>query len=421
MTVELISVGTEILLGNIVNTNAAYLAEKCAALGLSCYFQSVVGDNEERLSMVLKSAVQRSDVVILSGGLGPTEDDLTKEVAARVCGRQLRVDDDSMERIAEYFAGRDLAPTENNWKQAKVPEGAIVLHNDNGTAPGMIIEDERARVILLPGPPNELIPMFEEQVAPYLERLTPEVIVSQTVKICNVGESRAETMVKDLIDSQSNPTIATYAKTGEVHIRVTASAETPKEARKLIKPVVKELKSRFGNDIYTTDENVTLEKAVVDLLLANDLTLVCAESCTGGMLAARLINVPGVSDVFKAGFVTYSNKAKRKSLGVKKSTLQKYGAVSKETAEEMARGAAFITKADVTVSVTGLAGPDGGTSEKPVGLVYICCNVKGSVTVKKYQFKGNRAKIREAAASAALILLRGCILEYFSKVTFGKK
>lgn len=421
MTVELISVGTEILLGNIVNTNAAYLAEKCAGLGLSCYFQSVVGDNEERLAMVLQSAVERSDVVILSGGLGPTEDDLTKEVAAKVCGRSLCMDDKSKERIAEFFASRDIEPTENNWKQAQIPEGAIVLDNDNGTAPGVIIEDERAKIILLPGPPNELIPMFEEQVVPYLGQLTSTVIVSQTVKLCGVGESKAETMVKDLIDGQTNPTIATYAKTGEVHIRVTASAEGHKEARKLIKPVVKELKNRFGSNIYTTEEDTTLEKAVVDLLLANDLTIACAESCTGGLLAARLINVPGVSDVFKAGFVTYSNKAKRKSLGVKKSTLQKHGAVSKETAEEMTKGTAFVTKADVTVSVTGIAGPDGGTTEKPVGLVYIGCNVKGNVTVKKYQFKGNRSKVREAAVAEALSLMRSCVLEYFSKVTFGKK
>ncbi len=421
MTVELISVGTELLLGNIVNTNAAYLAEKCAALGLSCYFQTVVGDNEERLTLVLESAMERSDIVILSGGLGPTEDDLTKEVAAKVCGRALRVDENSMERIAEYFAGRDMEPTENNWKQAKVPEGAIVLDNDNGTAPGIILEDERASLILLPGPPGELAPMFEEKVVPYLEKRTPGVIASQTVKICGLGESKAETMVKDLIDSQTNPTIATYAKTGEVHIRVTAQAEGPKEARKLIKPVVKELKSRFGNHIYSTEEETTLEKAVVDLLLANHLTLACAESCTGGMLAARLINVPGVSEAFKAGFVTYSNKAKRKTLGVKKGTLQKHGAVSRETAEEMTKGTAFVTKADVTVSVTGIAGPDGGTPEKPVGLVYIGCNVKGDVTVKKFQFQGNRAKIRESAVSAALSLMRSCMLEYFSQVTFGKK
>jgi len=421
MTVELICVGTELLLGNIVNTNAAYLAEKCAAMGLSCYFQTVVGDNQERLTQVLDCAAKRSDIVILCGGLGPTEDDLTKETAAKYCGRELRVDDHSMERIAEYFAGRDIKPTENNWKQAMIPEGAVVFDNNNGTAPGMAIELENTRIILLPGPPNEMIPMFEESVAPYLNKLTPGVIFSQTVKICGVPESKVETMVKDLIDEQTNPTIATYAKTGEVHIRVTAKADDKKAANKLIKPIVKELKSRFGYDIYSTEESTTLEKAVVELLLANELTVTCAESCTGGMLSARLINVPGVSEIYKAGYVTYSNKAKRKLLGVKKSTLQKYGAVSRQTAEEMVKGLVFNSKSDVGVAVTGLAGPDGGTKEKPVGLVYIACSVKGNVTVKEFHFNGNRMKVREAAVMSALMLMRSCVLEYYSKVTFGKK
>lgn len=421
MTVEIICVGTELLLGNIVNTNAAYLAEKCAGLGLSCYYQSVVGDNAERLKDAIQTAVDRSDIIILSGGLGPTEDDLTKETAAEVMGKKLVLDEASREAIEAYFKQRGMAATDNNWKQALVPEEAIVLPNHNGTAPGVIITDEDTHVILLPGPPNELIPMFEESVAPYLDKLEPGVIYSQTVKLCGVGESKAETMVKDLIDAQTNPTIATYAKTGEVHIRVTAKADTVKDAKKLIKPVVKELKSRFGYDVYSTEEDVTLEKAVADLLQANELTVTCAESCTGGLLSARLINVPGISDVYKCGCVTYANKAKRKLLGVKKSTLQKHGAVSSQTAEEMAKGAALAYKADVSVAITGIAGPDGGSEEKPVGLVYIACSVKGKVTVQKYQFVGNRSKVRESAVTAALTLMRKCILEYFSKVTFGKK
>ncbi len=421
MKVELICVGTEILLGNIVNTNAAYLAEKCAGLGLSCYFQTVVGDNEERLSQALETAIGRSDIVILSGGLGPTEDDLTKETAAKVCGRPLYLHEPSKKAIEKFFADRGTEPTENNWKQAMLPQGAIVMENHNGTAPGAIIETESARVILLPGPPNELYPMFEESAAPYLASLNSQALSSTTVKICGVGESKAETMVKDLIDGQTNPTIATYAKTGEVHIRVTASGEDKKSAAKLIKPVVKELKTRFGNHVYTTEEAVTLEKSVADLLLANALTITCAESCTGGLLSARLVNVPGISEVYKFGMVTYSNKAKRRFLGVKKGTLRKAGAVSEKTAEEMAKGAALESKADVAVAVTGIAGPDGGTPEKPVGLVYIACYVKGKITVKKCQFSGNRDKIRESAVSAALTLTRSCVLEYFSKVTFGKK
>ena len=232
---------------------------------------------------------------------------------------------------------------------------------------------------------------------------------------------KTEDTLKDLIDGQTNPTIATYAKTGEVHIRVTASGENAKAAGKTIKPIVKELKSRFGGDIYSTREETTLEMAVADLLLANDLTVTTAESCTGGMIAARIINVPGVSECYKAGLVTYSNKAKRKFLGVRKSTLDKYGAVSSKTAGEMAKGAALLLKADVAVAVTGIAGPDGGTEEKPVGLVYIGCCVKGELTVKEYHFSGTRSQIREATTSAALILMRSCILKYFSKVTFGKK
>lgn len=421
MTVEIICVGTEILLGNIVNTNAAYLAEKCAGLGLSCYYQSVVGDNEERLTETIKMAAERSDIILLSGGLGPTEDDLTKETAAKVMGRELVMDEHSRQRIEAYFVERGIKPTENNWKQAKVPKGAMVLENHNGTAPGIIIQEGDTHVILLPGPPQEMIPMFEESVMPYLEKLEPGIIYSRTVKICGIPESEAEMMVKDLIDRQDNPTIATYAKTGEVHIRVTAKAEDTHAAKKLIKPVVKELKARFGSNVYSTEEDITLERAIADLLLANKLTVSCAESCTGGMLSARLINVPGVSEVYKSGYVTYANKAKRKILGVKKSTLQKWGAVSTQTAEEMVKGAAAVSKADVAVAITGIAGPDGGTEEKPVGLVYIACNVKGKVTVKEYHFNGNRAKVREASTAAALILMRSCILEYFSKVTFGKE
>lgn len=421
MTVEIISVGTELLLGNIVNTNAAFLAEQCAALGLECYFQTVVGDNRERLSLCLETAMERSDVVILSGGLGPTEDDLTKETVAQVCGKELLLHEPSKQAIQEYFEKRGIELTENNWKQAMLPEGCIVLENHNGTAPGVIVETEKNKVCMLPGPPGELIPMFRESVAPYLEKLTEKVICSQTVKLCGVGESKAETMIRDLIDGQTNPTIATYAKTGEVHIRVTAAAEDKKAANKLIKPVVKELKNRFQNLIYSTEEDATLEKVVVDLLKANDLTVTCAESCTGGLLAGRLVNVPGVSDVLKFSVVAYSNKAKRKLLGLRKPLLQKYGAVSAQTAEEMSRGAATLTKADVAVSITGLAGPEGDGEDKPVGLVYIAVNVKGDVTVKEYHFKGNRAKIRESAVTAALVLLRECVLEYFSRITFGKK
>lgn len=421
LVVELISVGTEILLGNIVNTNAAYLAEKCAGLGLSCYYQDVVGDNEERLCETIRTALSRADILILSGGLGPTQDDLTKEAAAKVLGKALYLHEESKTAIQAFFEQRGIEITDNNWKQAMVPEGAIVMENPNGTAPGIIMEENGRHVILLPGPPGELISMFEHSVVPYLSGLQSCVIYSQTVKICGVGESKAEVMIEDLINGQTNPTIATYAKTGEVHLRVTARAEDEKTAKKLVKPMVKELKGRFGNSIYTTDDDVTLEKSVVDLLLANKLSVSTVESCTGGLLAARLINVPGVSEVFKSGYITYSNKAKRRLLGIKKGVLAKNGAVSEEIAKEMAKSAALISKSDVTVSVTGIAGPGGGTEEKPVGLVYIGCSVCGRVTVKECHFSGNREKIRQNTVASALSLLRECILQYYSEVTFGGK
>ena len=420
MTAEIICVGTELLLGNIVNTNAAYLARELAQLGITCYYQTVVGDNRERLLQALKQAADRAELLILSGGLGPTEDDLTKETAAEFAGKKLVMDEGSRERIADYFRKRGMDIAENNWKQALIPEGSIVFDNDNGTAPGMALELENCKMILLPGPPMELQPMFAQRVVPYLKEFTDGVIVSRTVKTCGLSESSVEMEIRDLIDGQTNPTIATYAKTGEVHIRVTARANTEKEAGKLLKPMVKELKNRFGNDIYTTEEDVTLEKALAELLISAGMTITCAESCTGGLLSATLINVPGISELYKIGYVTYSNKAKRKLLGVKKSTLDKYSPVSVQTAEEMARGLLANSKADVGVAVTGLAGPDGGTKEKPVGLVYIGCNVKGKVTVEEYHFVGNREKIRQSSVVAALMQTRRCVLEYLSKVTFGK-
>lgn len=416
MVVEILAVGTELLLGNIVNTNARYLAEQCAALGLSMYHQSVVGDNLERVAETFRIAWNRSDLVIVTGGLGPTEDDLTKEACGLVLQRGLIEDVRTRERITSYFkkSHQEDIP-ENNWKQAIVLEGARILDNHNGLAPGIIVEKDDKTAILLPGPPNELIPLFEEQVVPYLKKNQPETIVSQMVKICGYGESKVETMVLDLIDGQTNPTIAPYAKTGEVHLRITAKAASEEDGRKLIKPVVKELKKRFGEAVYSLEEKETLEAAVVKLLKKYDLTLTTAESCTGGLFAGRMINVPGVSDVFKEGFITYSNKSKRKQLDVSKSTLKKYGAVSKQTAKEMAIGGSFATDADCCVAITGIAGPDGGTEEKPVGLVYISCYLNEKVFVEEHHFRGNREKIRQQSVTKAMDFLRRCILQNYDK------
>lgn len=415
MVVELISVGTELLLGNIVNTNAAYLSEKCAELGMSLYYEVTVGDNEERLLDTVTTAINRSDVIILTGGLGPTQDDLTKETVAKALNLPIVEDRHTSERIENHFKRSNYkVVTENNWKQAKIIEGCKVVDNQNGTAPGLIVEtQEGKRVILLPGPPNEMIPMFENDIYEYLNQINPNVIYSKMVKICGIGESMVETEITDLIEAQSNPTIAPYAKSGEVHLRVTASAPTVEEAKKLVKPIVKELKDRFKENVYTTDEAEALEDTVVKLLKKYDLSLATAESCTGGLFTGRIVNVAGASDVLKEGFITYSNKAKKKNLDVSKNTLKKHGAVSEQCAKEMAKGAAINTGSDVAVAITGIAGPDGGTDEKPVGLVYIACFANEKVTVKEFNFKGNRQKIREGAVIYALDLLRRCILNNY--------
>ena len=416
MIVELISVGTELLLGNIVNTNARYLSEKCAMLGLSVYYQSTVGDNEEHMTEVLTTALSRSDIVILNGGLGPTEDDITKEVCAKVMGLKLAEDAGVRARMEKWYSKRGAGDIpESNWKQALVPEGAVVLDNDNGTAPGLILEKDGKTAVLLPGPPNELYLMVEKKLSPYIQAKQSSVIRSAMIKICGYGESKVEEMLLDLIDSQTNPTLATYAKTKEVHLRVTARGETDEDAKNLLKPMVKEIRKRFGNAVYTTSENDNLEDVVVRLLKKYELSVTTAESCTGGFLAGRIINVPGASEVFREGFITYSNKSKRRTLDVSKTTLKKYGAVSEQTAKEMATGGVFATDADICVAVTGIAGPDGGTPEKPVGLVYIACYLKDNVQVEEYHFNGNREKIREQTVVQALDLLRRSILNNYKK------
>ena len=420
MIAEIVTVGTEILLGNIVNTNSAYLAVECANLGLTVYYQSVVGDNEERMKAVIRTALDRSDVVILTGGLGPTEDDLTKEVTAEVMGMPLVEDAHSRERIERYMKeykknNSQRRITSNNYKQALVPEGALVLDNHNGTAPGLILEKDGKIAIVLPGPPVELKPMFTEEVYPYLRKKQPEIIYSQVVKICGIGESQVAEDIQDMIQAQTNPTIAPYAKVGEVHLRITAKASDEKEGKKLIKPVVRELKRRFGRNIFATEAEKTLEEAVVDMLRDQQLTLALAESCTGGEIAARIVNVPGASQVFTHGFVTYSNRAKRKCLGVKKATLKLEGAVSAKCAKEMAKGGCNAAEADICLSITGLAGPDGGTKETPVGTVFMGCCYNGKVVTREFHFTGNRTKIRQQATAHALAFLRECMMEGISK------
>ena len=409
MTAEIICVGTEILLGNIVNTNAAYLAEKCAYLGLSNYYQVVVGDNEQRLLETINTAKSRADVIFLIGGLGPTEDDLTKETAAKAFNVELVMDEEAKNNIVTILTNRGIDITNNNFKQALVPKGSIVLYNKNGTAPGIIMEEAGKVVIMLPGPPNEFVPMVDDQVVPYfLKKGTNDVIYSRVVKLVGVGESKVAEEISDLI-AMTNPTVATYAKTGEVHIRVTASAANDDEAKALVKPVVKKLKAMYPDNVYSTNADETLERAVVELLSKNGLSITAAESCTGGLVCGKIVNVAGASEVFRGGYITYSNKQKRNVIGVKKSTLEKYGAVSEQVAAEMAKGVLEVSKADVAISTTGIAGPGGGTPEKPVGLVYVAISSRHGETVTKLNIAPGRKVrdyVRYLAASNALSLAR---------------
>ena len=413
MTAEIISVGTELLMGETINTNAAFLGRELASLGISVYSQNVVGDNVERLINAYANAYAKgADLVIATGGLGPTEDDITKEAAAEYFGLPLVFHEPSWEVIQSLFKkthpDQDITP--NNKKQAMVPGGCHIFPNGNGAAPGIFISHEKGKMILLPGPPSELEPMFLEHAAPFLRENSQAVLVSKVIKVTSIGESVLEHRIKDLIESQSNPTIAPYAKSSEVWLRITASAKQEKEAQALIEPVSAKLYEILGNAIYGKDED-TLEGVITDLLLSKKLKLVCAESCTGGMIASKMVNHPGVSDVFQGGIVAYANEAKINWLNVDKEILENHGAVSPETAAAMAEGAVKSASATVGLSTTGIAGPDGGTEDKPVGLVYVGLYLPGMGTrTKKLMLNGNRAKIRARATIAALDFLRLALL-----------
>ena len=405
MKAEILAIGTEILLGDIVNTNTQYIAKRLADLGISVYHQCVVGDNPERLLEAYNLAFSRADLVITTGGLGPTKDDLTKEVAFEYFGKQSVVHEASLKIIEDYFKNVDRTMTKNNRKQAYFPIDAIVLPNNNGTAPGCIIDENSKIIALLPGPPWEMKPMFEEAVVPYLLKFTQGVLVSKVLRVIGVGESSAETMIEDIMDKQTNPTVAPYAKEGEMTFRITAKANTQDEGIKIIKPMEDEIRSRLGDNIYG-EGDTTLENVIGEILVNKKLTIATAESCTGGMVASTLINYPGISASLKEGAVTYSNEAKINRLGVKKETLDKYGAVSSEVAAEMASGIAKTAGTSIGISTTGIAGPDGGSDEKPVGLVYVGLCINGEVKTKKLKLSGKRQEIRKRATMQLLDWLR---------------
>ena len=405
MKAEIIAVGTELLMGEILNSNSRDIARELYNLGIDVYHQSVVGDNLNRVSKELETAFERADLVITTGGLGPTRDDLTKEAAAHFLKRDMILDEESIKHLEDFFGSRGLPLNEGNKRQAYFPEGAKIIPNENGTAPACIIEFDEKVLVILPGPPREVIPLMEKYIIPYLEKRTGKVFISDIINISGIGEGHMEEKIMDIIEAQENPTVAPYAKEHGLTLRVTASASTEQEARLLLEPVVKKVCDRLGMDVYAIGDT-TLEAVVASLLIEQNLSISVAESCSGGLLAGRLINYPGISKVFKEGFITYSNESKINTLGVDSKILSKYGAVSEEVAKQMAKGAADRAKSDIALSITGIAGPDGGTDEKPVGLVYIGLYLLGEVKVMKMDSWGSRDNVRRRAVSQALDMLR---------------
>ena len=408
---EIISIGTELLLGH-VDTNAAHLGAALAEFGISNTWRQTVGDNLERAALAIKAALDRSDIVLTIAGLGPTEDDLTREAIAAALEEPLIHDLVIEQQLRDLFKQHGYQWTDSQLNQAKRPECAEVIENPNGSAPGLYCEKNGKIVIAIPGPPSEFLPMLEGPVKKILKGFAGEhTIYSRTLKICGLGESVVEEKIKHLLSS-TRPTIAPYAKPGEVHLRITVGASSQEEAEKMIKPMEQEVRQILEPSIYGMDQ-ATLEGAIQGLLKSQNATLGFAESCTGGGLGARFTSVAGASEVVIGGLVTYSNESKQKLLSVKAETLQTYGAVSKECALEMAAGAKLYLNSSYAVSITGIAGPGGGTAKKPVGLVYIGVVGPHKSDVKEFRFLGNRDNIRLYAIEYALIELRSMLLEDF--------
>ncbi|MGI6727743.1 MAG: competence/damage-inducible protein A [Anaerovoracaceae bacterium] len=371
MKSTILSVGTELLFGQIINTNTVYLSQQLNLLGIDVMSHYTVGDNSKRLAEMIKQALLDSDLIITSGGLGPTQDDLTKEIVCEVLHDELVPHHASVEWLKKYFKELGREMTENNWKQAYFPSRAIIFPNDIGTAPGFALEENGKMILCMPGPHKEMVYMFENHVKPYLESKMENVIYYRILRLFGIGESKLETELIDIIDNQTDPTLATYAKEGECSVRVASKRNTLQEAQKAVEEMIEKVYQRVGEYIYS-DNNEELYQVVADKLLKENISTASAESCTGGMFAQTITEIPGISAIFDRGLVTYSNRAKVEELGVKQETLDRFGAVSEETAIEMAEGLKKITGCRLCISVTGIAGPGGETKDKPVGLVYIC-------------------------------------------------
>ena len=402
---EILSVGTEILLGDILNTNSRYLSVELAKIGISVLRHTTVGDNAERLAAALRTALERSDIVIATGGLGPTADDITREVCCEVMGFELVLDEGIAEGIRSYFESRGIEMPENNLRQAYVPVGGAVFRNGNGTAPGLGLKKNGKCIVILPGPPYEMAPMYHESVVPYLAEYSDGMIVSKTVRTMCIGESAMAEKVSDLLEGE-NPTVAPYAKKGEALLRVTAKAQTEAEALAMLEPVIDEIRKRLGDVVYGIDSE-SIEQRVVELLKKNNMTLATAESCTAGYIPKRITDIAGASRVYEYGAITYSNDVKEKMLGVRHETLVAYGAVSEQTAREMAAGVRRASGADIGISVTGIAGPGSDGTDKPVGLCYIALDAPDTQICEKIETgRNDREYNRYVNASRALNLVR---------------
>ncbi|MCI8807064.1 MAG: competence/damage-inducible protein A [Oscillospiraceae bacterium] len=407
-TVEILCVGTELLLGNIVNSNAQALSRELSGLGLNVLYHSVVGDNPGRLKAAVDQARKRADVIVTTGGLGPTCDDLTKQTLAECFGKKLVFHPECAQAIEAYFKRMGREMTENNLSQAYLPEDCSILDNAWGTAPGCAFQSGGAYVVMLPGPPRECLPMFKERAAPWLARLSEGVIRSRTLRVFGSTESGVEAIFRDRMNQLTNPTLAPYAKEGEVELRITAKADTAQAADALIAPVEAEVRSVLGDLVYGADVS-GLEQVVLELARARGLTLGTAESCTGGLIAKRLTDIPGSACVFKGGVVSYHCEVKAGVLGVDQALLDEKGAVCAEVAEEMALGAKKALGCDLAVAVTGVAGPDPDERGNPVGLVYTALAAPDGTWVKKLDLAApgaRRDRIRTLAANHALDMAR---------------
>ena len=405
MNCEILSVGTELLLGSTINTDAAGLSDLLSGLGINVFWHSVVGDNPKRLSEAVAIARSRADLIITTGGLGPTYDDLTKNVLAESFGRELEFHPEEAEALKAWFARNTTVKyTDNNLQQAYLPAGCTVLHNDWGTAPGCAFEEGGVHVIMLPGPPNECIPMFRYCAVPYLQSLSDEIIHSHQIRVFGIGESAVEILFREKMERMSNPTLATYAKPGEVMLRVTAKAKSEAEADEMCRPVIDMVRETLGSKVYGVDVE-SMEALVLELMREKHLTFATAESLTGGLISQRFTALPGASEVFKSGAVTYCDECKAAMLGIDPKLIAENMAVSAETAAAMAKGARQVTGADLAVSATGLAGPD-GDGVHPVGTVYVGLADKDNVWVRQLMLGTGRTRVRNLAANNAFDMLR---------------